>query len=185
MRGCDGCEAGGRVMSAEAFFKTDQDQPAGDTCLASDEDQPSLKMAERPDWALFRSVEGLQQKAGTLATKLRRLVLKELADNGLDNGGGIKLGSIDEDHYFVEDDGPGLDGTPEEIAFLFSIKRPMRSSKLLRVPQREALGNGLRVVAGAMLASNGTLAVITRNQRTVLSPQADGSTSPGSCKQLR
>ncbi len=107
MRGCDGCEAGGRVMSAEAIFKTDQDQPAGDTCLASDEDQPNLKMAERPDWALFRSVEGLQQKAGTLATKLRRLVLKELADNGLDNGGGIKLGSIDEDHYFVEDDGPG------------------------------------------------------------------------------
>jgi hypothetical protein len=35
----------------------------------------------------------------------------------------------------VEDDGPGLDGMPEEIAFLFSIKRPMHSGKLLRVSQ--------------------------------------------------
>jgi hypothetical protein len=57
------------------------------------------------------------------------------------------------------DEGPGRDGEPEEIAELFSIRRPMRSSKLLRLPQRGALGNGLRVVAGAVLASGGALAV--------------------------
>jgi hypothetical protein len=53
----------------------------------------------------------------------------------------------------------------------------MRSSKLLRLPQRGALGNGLRVVAGAVLASEGSLVVITRNQRIVLRPEADGSTT--------
>ena len=53
----------------------------------------------------------------------------------------------------------------------------MRSSKLLRLPQRGALGNGLRVVAGAVLASEGSLAVITRNKRIELRPKADGTTT--------
>jgi hypothetical protein len=53
----------------------------------------------------------------------------------------------------------------------------MRSSKLLRLPQRGALGNGLRVVAGAVLASEGSLAVITRNKRIELCPKGDGSTA--------
>ena len=79
--------------------------------------------------------------------------------------------------YFVEDDGSGIDGTPEEIARLFSIARPMISTKLLRLPQRGALGNGLRVVAGAVLASEGSLVVTTRNRRIVLRPERDGSTA--------
>jgi hypothetical protein len=112
---------------------------------------------------------------------LRRLVLKELADNALDTGAHIGCGLIDAekslDLFFIEDDGPGLDGTPEEIASLFSIRRPMRSSKLLRLPQRGALGNGLRVVAGAVLASEGSLVVITRNQRIKLRPETNGSTT--------
>ena len=53
----------------------------------------------------------------------------------------------------------------------------MWSTKLLRLPQRGALGNGLRVAAGAVLASDGSLVVTTRNQRIVLLPQADGSTA--------
>ena len=134
-------------------------------------------MAERHDWALFRTVDGLKQKAGVPAARLRRLVLKELADNALDAGTQIRTGFLDANTFFIDDDGPGLDGSPEEIASLFSIRRPMRSTKLLRLPQRGALGNGLRVVAGAVLASDGSLAVITRNQRFVLRPQADSSTA--------
>jgi hypothetical protein len=38
-------------------------------------------MAERPDWALFRTLDGLQQRAGVPARDLHALVLKELADN--------------------------------------------------------------------------------------------------------
>lgn len=134
-------------------------------------------MFEREDWTLFRTVEGLQQRAGVSAERLRRLVLKELADNGLDTGGSITVDQIDADHFVIEDDGPGIDGTPEDVAALFSIKRPMRSAKLLRKPQRGALGNGLRVVAGAVLASAGSLTVTTRNQRIELQPKSEGSTA--------
>ena len=77
--------------------------------------------------------------------------------------------------YFVEDEGPGLD--PHEVARLFSIDRPLVSTKLLRLPTRGALGNGLRVVAGAVLASNGSLTVITRGVRLKLKPERDGSTT--------
>jgi hypothetical protein len=158
-------------------FKIRLVEAVSSTSVDPDENIPILKMAEREDWTLFRSVDGLTQKAGVAASLLRRLVLKEIADNGLDVGGKVKVGQIAANKYFVEDDGPGLDGTPEEIAALFSIRRPMRSSKLLRLPQRGALGNGLRVVAGAVLASEGSLSVITRNQRIRLHPESDGSTT--------
>ena len=94
---------------------------------------------EREDWSLFRTVEGLQQKAGVSAYLLRRLVLKEIADNGLD-AGAAEVGELPGGGYFVEDDGPGIDGTPEEIAELFSIARLMRSTKLLRLPTRGTRG---------------------------------------------
>ena len=139
---------------------------------------PSLSDAqnikfERPDWTSFRTVEGLQQKAGVALDRLIRLVLKELADNGLDNGAATRVGEI-EGGYFVEDDGAGLD--PDDVACLFSVARPLSSTKMLRLPTRGALGNGLRVAAGAVLASGGKLAVITRGMRLELTPQRDGST---------
>ena len=61
----------------------------------------------------------------------------------------------------------------------------MISTKLLRLPQRGALGNGLRVVAGAVLASEGTLTVITRNQRLQLRPERDGSTTVVSARPVK
>jgi hypothetical protein len=136
---------------------------------------PQILKFQREDWSLFRTVEGLQQRAGVPKERLRRLVLKELADNGLDTGGRVRIGELPDGGYFVEDDGNGID--PEEVARLFSIARPMVSTKLLRIPSRGALGNGLRVVAGAVLASEGSLAVITRNQRVDLRPERDGTTS--------
>jgi hypothetical protein len=45
------------------------------------------------------------------------------------------------------------------------------------LPTRGALGNGLRVAAGAVLASGGTLAVISRGVRLELKPQRDGTTT--------
>jgi hypothetical protein len=132
---------------------------------------------EREDWSLFRTVEGLQQKAGVAKHNLFRLVLKELTDNGLDEGAEVRVGSFSDNGYFVEDDGRGIEGTPEEIAQLFSIARPMISTKLLRLPTRGALGNGLRVVAGAVLASHGSLVVITHNRRIALRPDRDGTTT--------
>jgi hypothetical protein len=136
---------------------------------------PNLKF-EREDWSLFRTLDGLTQKAGVPRGLLARLVLKELADNGLDEDARVTGGKFGDTGYYIADNGRGIDGTPEEIAQLFSIRRPLISSKLLRRPTRGAVGNGLRVVAGAVLASGGTLTVITRNRRIQLRPERDGST---------
>jgi hypothetical protein len=132
---------------------------------------------EREDWSLFRTLDGLQQRAGVPKDRLARLVLKELADNGLGVGAEVTAQPLNGVGYVVEDDGSGIDGAPEDIARLFSIGRPMVSSKLLRLPTRGALGNGLCVVAGAVLASGGSLVVTTRNQRIVLRPERDGTTT--------
>jgi hypothetical protein len=106
----------------------------------------------RPDWILFRSISTLPQRAGVPVYRLRRLVLKELTDNALDAGARVTLGQHG-NRFFVEDDGPGI--APEDIADLFSLNRPLTSSKLWRMPTRGAMGNGLRVVVGAVTASDG------------------------------
>src|SRR4051812_12389454 len=141
--------------------------------------RPSLpttpKVAEfqfrRHDWIPFRSIGTLPQKAGVPTQRLRRLVLKELADNALDTGSNrVVVGALDSEgnRFFVEDDGPGIEGTPEETADLFSLSRPLVSTKLGRMPTRGALGNGIRVIVGAVTASDGRLEVWTRNRRLIL-----------------
>jgi hypothetical protein len=155
-------------------FKNLAALPADLSCSGDAQTSQILKF-ERADWALFRTVEGLSQKAGVPAPRLRRLVLKELADNALDESGKVRVDQLpDGAGYFVEDDGGGIH--PAEVARLFSIARPLLSTKLLRLPTRGALGNGLRVVAGAVLASEGRLTVVTRNCRIDLRPEHDGTT---------
>ena len=133
---------------------------------------------ERKDWTSFRTVEGLMQKAGVAKELLTRLVMKELTDNALDAAGKVEVGKLPKKRgYFVEDMGNGIEGTPQEIAHLFSIARDLVTSKLIRLPQRGALGNGLRVVASADLVSGGSLAVITRDKRIELRPERNGTTS--------
>lgn len=139
-------------------------------------------MFERQDWTLFRNLNTLSQKAGAPLRELRQIVLKELMDNALDAAPGKKprYGETPEGYYFVEDDGDGIPGTPEQIAALFSIRRPLTSSKILRRPSRGALGNGIRVIAGSVVASGGDLVVHTRGQRIDLDLHDNGSTSAGS-----
>jgi len=140
-------------------------------------------MYTREDWTLFRSLSTLCQKAGAPVHHLRRLVAKEVVDNALDATEGITAEGLRvdvavlSDGLRVTDVGPGLAGDPETIAALFSIRRPLRSSKLIRLPMRGALGNGLRVVAGAVLASGGSLDVWTRDRHLHLVPQDDGETA--------
>jgi hypothetical protein len=117
---------------------------------------------------------------------LTRLVMKELADNGLDAGAEVEVGKLPTKRgYYVDDSGPSIDGTPEYIAYLFSIRRHMVSTKLLRLPTRGAVGNGLRVVAGAVLASGGSLTVVTRNKRIELRPEREGHTTVVSVKSVK
>jgi hypothetical protein len=130
---------------------------------------------EREDWTVFRTINGLQQNAGVSRGKLPMLVMKELTDNALDAGAKVNVNKLNGSHI-IEDNGKGIE--PDRVARLFSIRRSMLSTKLLRLPQhRGALGNGLRVVAGAVLASGGSLTVTTRNRRITLRPERDGSTT--------
>jgi hypothetical protein len=128
---------------------------------------------EREDWTLFQSLGTLGQKAGVPLEKLPALIVKELVDNALDAGAGVMVGN----GFFVKDNGPGIGGGDDEVAALFSISRPLTSSKMLRLPTRGALGNGLRVVAGAVLASGGDLVVETSGRRLQLIPREDGGTT--------
>ena len=132
-------------------------------------------MFERQDWELFRTIGGLSSKAGVPREQIAALVAKELADNALDEGESCDVGFLDGGGFFVQDNGPGL--KPAEVADLFSIKRPLKSTKLLRLPSRGALGNGLRVVTGAVLATGGTLKVCTGGQAMNLVPRSDGTTT--------
>ena len=133
-------------------------------------------MFTREDWTLFRTLSTLSQKAGVSQYVLPGLVAKEVVDNALDAGAACQVGLLEGNGFWVEDDGEGIAGSDDDIAELFSIRRPLRSSKLLRRPTRGALGNGLRVVTGAVLASGGSLVVRTRGRALRLTPKDDGTT---------
>jgi hypothetical protein len=128
------------------------------------------------DFLDFSTLETLTRKAGVPTHCLARLVIKELVDNALDAGAKCRCLLHEDGRLLVEDDGPGIPGTDEQVADLFSIGRPQTSSKRFRRPTRGALGNGLRVVAGAVLASGGRLSVRTRGRWLLLEPRDDGTT---------
>lgn len=134
-------------------------------------------MFERADWVRFGDLTTLPEMSGVGNDLLPRLVVKELVDNALDATGSAEVGLLNNLWVFVQDAGRGIGGTDDEIAGLFSIGRPLVSSKLWRLPTRGALGNGLRVVAGAVLASGGELIVSTRGRTLRLIPRDDGGTS--------
>ena len=118
---------------------------------------------ERADWRLFVDPRTLPQKAGCEPRELGRIVAKELVDNALDAGADGVTVDGDLTRIVVRDNGPGI--APDKIATLFSVNRPLLSSKLKRLPTRGMLGNGLRVVTGAVVAFDGKLTVTSRRQR--------------------
>jgi hypothetical protein len=133
-------------------------------------------LSERPEWLDFMTLEGITRKAGVPQARLPQLVVKELVDNAADAGATFRFGVLDSGAgFFVEDDGSGLPGTDEEVARLFSVNRPMVSTKHVRKPRRGALGNGLRVVAGTVRASGGSLTVKTNGRSLALQVEDDGS----------
>jgi hypothetical protein len=62
--------------------------------------------------------------------------------------------------------GPGL--SVKEVLQFFAVERPLLSTKLKRLPLRGMLGNGLRVVMGAVAAFGGSISVETRGHRLTL-----------------
>jgi hypothetical protein len=180
-KGIEELNAEGKRVSRPALMRRlRQLQAAVDPLPATSDEQDKSNVDSiyfvREDWTHFRTLQGLSQKSGVPLNQLSRLVAKELADNSLDAGSKCEVGEMKGGGFFVQDNGPGIPGTPEDIAYLFSIKRPLTSSKMIRLPSRGCLGNGLRVVAGAVLASGGKLRVFNRNQRLDLMPLESGDT---------
>ena len=130
---------------------------------------------ERESWKEFRTLDGLCRMAGVSRNRIVAVVAKELVDNALDESPVVDVGLLGNNGFFVQDGGPGID--PAVVAEPFSIKRSQQSTKFLRLPTRGALGNGLRVVASAVLCTQGQLIVSSRNQVMKLTPKDDGSTS--------
>ena len=120
---------------------------------------------EREDWRLFVDPATLPQKAGCQPEDLHQIVLRELVDNALDEGAHATLDQAGRG-WIIADDGPGLD--PVDVPRLFAVNRPLLSRKRRRLPLRGMLGNGLRVVVGAVAASEGELAVETRGHHLTL-----------------
>jgi Histidine kinase-, DNA gyrase B-, and HSP90-like ATPase len=132
---------------------------------AADAEAAKPLMFERADWQLFLDPATLPQKAGCSPTEIGAAALKELVDNALDSGASVTM--LDADGaIWITDDGPGID--PDQVAALFAVNRPMLSSKLKRRPLRGMLGNGLRVVMGAVAAYDGKIAVSSRGRRQEL-----------------
>jgi hypothetical protein len=131
---------------------------------------------ETQDWQLFLDGDTLPQKAGCYPENLSKIVLKELVDNALDAGANASIKADDENHeWIVSDDGPGLD--PGNVPNIFCVNRPLCSSKKKRLPLRGMLGNGLRVVMGAVCAFDGSISVETRGHRMALAvDKATGKT---------
>src|SRR4051794_37079786 len=117
----------------------------------------------RHDWTLFLQPDRLAQKAGCAQKHLRRMVVKELVDNAADTSTQVQVEQLDDNAVRVVDLGPGLDRA--RVLELFAINRPLTSSKLWRKPTRGAVGNGLRVVTGAVLGSGGVLIVESLGRR--------------------
>ena len=117
----------------------------------------------RQDWTLFRSLFTLGQHAGIGQNDVPALVAKELADNALDAAGTCRYGRTPDGGLFVEDDGAGLPGTEEEIATFFSVSPLLKFQSCCVCRPVAHLGNGLRMVAGAVLASGGAF-VRTRHR---------------------
>jgi hypothetical protein len=122
-------------------------------------------MFERADWTLFIRRETLPQKAGCAPYQIGRVLLKEAVDNALDAGADVQIERIF-GGYRIIDNGPGIE--PDDVPRLFAVNRPLLSSKLKRLPLRGMLGNGLRVVMGAVAAYDGEISVTTRGRRLSL-----------------
>lgn len=130
-------------------------------------------MFEREDWKLFRNMETLCQKAGVPKKLIPMLIVKELVDNALDTNTECKFGLLSDNGFYVEDQGQGIE--PALLGGYFSINRPMITTKLLRLPTRGALGNGLRVVAGAVIASSGKIFASTQGKKYQIHIQNNGT----------
>ncbi len=128
------------------------------------------------DYLDYLTPDGLTRISGVREEYHIALAIKELVDNAIDSSGGFCSLRWGENDIYVSDEGPGIPGTDEEIAYLFSVNRKTYSTKGERYPRRGYMGRGLRFVAGVVYCYSGTLKVSTRGRTLLLKPGEKGTT---------
>jgi hypothetical protein len=121
---------------------------------------PADFQVRRPDTLQFGSIEGLERMAGVSRHRLRRLILKEVADNAADEcdrvgrPGQVSIQRKGHDRYIISDKGRGIPGDAAALADLFSsgranavekIPAPAGARGIGKWPARS--GGGSRVVS--------------------------------------
>jgi hypothetical protein len=116
------------------------------------------------DWRELVDPVSLPMQAGCTNGELAALVLKELVDNALDQGGA----SLDhrDGCWIVADRGAGID--PDRVPLIFAVDRPQESTKRIRLPARGSLGHGTRIIAGFAACYGLAVAVTSRGVRQEL-----------------
>lgn len=125
------------------------------------------------DWSRFLTPDGLAEKAGVPPRLFMTMMMKELADNAADTGG-AEMHIIDDDSVRIGDTGDGF--PTDDVPTIFSVKRPLTSSKHWRRGERGALGNGLRAVMGALHVLDGTMTIESRGIATSVKVDDNGDT---------
>jgi hypothetical protein len=135
---------------------------------------------EVADWRQFVDHNTLPMQAGASWEDLPELILKEVADNACDESTAEVEIELTPQGWRISDRGPGID--PEDVPRLFSVGRPMLSSKRTRLPRRGMLGQGLRVVAGYIGIIGGTIRVASRGvTQTLYVDTVAGQTMASEC----
>jgi hypothetical protein len=142
--------------------------PAGVKFKRQGEEEPLLFSSD--DWRDFLDPATLPRKAGCSPQDLARVVYKEAVDNACDAGKVLLFKDWTDPKgnrgICIKNDGAGPDS--KQVPVIFSPNRPQISSKRIRRVLRGILGNGGRVIGGAVAASGGTLIVETRGRRLTL-----------------
>jgi hypothetical protein len=126
---------------------------------------------ECADWRDFLDLSELSRKAGCKPEDRQRVVAKEAADNGCDAGTEVTITPWKDPQnnlgLCVTNNGSAID--PQSVAEIYSPNRNRYSTKRIRRVLRGILGNGARVIGGAVGASGGMMIAETRDHRLTLS----------------
>lgn len=120
----------------------------------------------------FLTSEGLAEKAGCPKSMFPQMIAKEFADNAADIGDYKYKIDVAEQVLAIVNGGEGISN--DDVRKIFSIKRPLRSSKHWRRGERGALGNGIRAALAGCRICDVELTVVSQGNNHSIKLQDNG-----------
>ena len=127
---------------------------------------------EQPNWMRFLTSEGLAEQAGCPKSMFPQMIAKEFADNAADIGDYRYKIDLAEQVLAISNGGDGI--STDDVCKIFSIKRPLLSSKHWRRGERGALGNGIRAALAGCRICDVELNVVSQGKDHAIKLQDDG-----------